>query len=124
MGLVHFAITAAFAVTVCACSSTYVVRCRDGDHLAIHDSLCFGTAKPGGVVSPEVLLPRARQDSGSASTVKSFEKMLTCSSCFIPTTQLMRKPFEKWSKHTRPNLSKRRYCAYVRTRARRFNSPL
>jgi len=53
MGLVHFAIIAAFAVTVSACSSTYTVRCRDGDHLAIHDSLFFGTAKPGGVVSPE-----------------------------------------------------------------------
>src|SRR5262245_65564842 len=50
--------------------------------------------------------------------------MLTCSSCFIPTTQPTRKPFEKWWKHTRPNLSKRRYCAYVRTRARRFSSPL
>jgi Protein of unknown function (DUF3574) len=42
-----------FAVTVSACSSTYIVRCKDGDHLAIHDSLYFGTAKPGGVVSSE-----------------------------------------------------------------------
>ena len=49
----HFAIIAAFAVTVSACSSTYIVRCKDGDHLAIHDSLYFGTAKPGGVVSSE-----------------------------------------------------------------------
>jgi len=47
------AIIAAFAVTVSACSSTYIVRCKDGDHLAIHDSLYFGTAKPGGVVSSE-----------------------------------------------------------------------
>jgi hypothetical protein len=31
----------------------YVLRCKDGDHLAIHDSLYFGTAKPGGVVSSE-----------------------------------------------------------------------
>jgi hypothetical protein len=49
----HFAIIAAFAVIVSACSSTYIVRCKDGDHLAIHDSLYFGTAKPGGVVSSE-----------------------------------------------------------------------
>ena len=53
MHLFHFAIIAAFAVTVSACSSTYIVRCKDGDHLAIHDSLYFGTAKPGGVVSSE-----------------------------------------------------------------------
>ena len=53
MHFFHFAIVAAFAVTVSACSSTYVVRCKDGDHLAIHDSLYFGTAKPGGVVSSE-----------------------------------------------------------------------
>src|SRR5262245_33262780 len=53
MLLLHFAIIAAFAVIVSACSSTYTVRCNDGDHLAIHDSLFFGTAKPGGVVSAE-----------------------------------------------------------------------
>jgi Protein of unknown function (DUF3574) len=53
MHLFHFAIIAAFAVTVGACSSTYIVRCKDGDQLAIHDSLYFGTAKPGGVVSSE-----------------------------------------------------------------------
>lgn len=49
----HFVIIAAFALTVGACSSTYIVRCKDGDHLAIHDSLYFGTAKPDGVVSSE-----------------------------------------------------------------------
>src|SRR5262245_54042185 len=53
MHLFHFAIVAAFAVTVSACSSTHIVRCKDGDHLAIHDSLYFGTVKPGGVVSSE-----------------------------------------------------------------------
>jgi Protein of unknown function (DUF3574) len=53
MHLFHFAIIASFAVTVGACSSTYIVRCKDGDQLAIHDSLYFGTAKPGGVVSSE-----------------------------------------------------------------------
>ena len=53
MHLFHFPIIAAFAVTVSACSSTYIVRCKDGDHLAIHESLYFGTAKPGGVVSSE-----------------------------------------------------------------------
>jgi hypothetical protein len=30
-----------------------MVRCKDGDHLAIHDSLFFGTVKPDGVVSSE-----------------------------------------------------------------------
>jgi Protein of unknown function (DUF3574) len=50
MHLFHFAI---IAVTVSACSSAYLVRCRDGDQLAVHDSLYFGTAKPSGVVSSE-----------------------------------------------------------------------
>jgi hypothetical protein len=53
MRLFHFPIIIAFAVTVSTCSSAYVVRCRDGDQLAVHDSLYFGTAKPDGVVSPE-----------------------------------------------------------------------
>jgi Protein of unknown function (DUF3574) len=53
MHLFHFAIIAAFAVTVSACSLTYILRCKDGDQLAIHDSLYFGTAKPNGVVSSE-----------------------------------------------------------------------
>ena len=52
MNLFHFAIMAAFAVTVSACSSTYIVRCKEGYQLAVHDSLYFGTAKPDGVVSP------------------------------------------------------------------------
>ena len=50
MHLFHFAI---IALTVSACSSAYLVRCRDGDQLAVHDSLYFGTAKPSGVVSSE-----------------------------------------------------------------------
>ena len=53
MHLVHFAIMAVFAITVSACSSTYIVRCRDGYQLAVHDSLYFGTAKPDGVVSSQ-----------------------------------------------------------------------
>jgi hypothetical protein len=53
MRLFHFTIIVAFAVTVSACSSTYMVRCKDGDQLAIHDSLYFGTAKPDGVVSSQ-----------------------------------------------------------------------
>jgi hypothetical protein len=53
MFLFHFGLVAAFTATVSACSSMYIVRCRDGDHLAIHDSLYFGTAKPDGVVSAE-----------------------------------------------------------------------
>jgi uncharacterized protein DUF3574 len=52
MNLFHFAIIAAFVVTVSACSSTYIVRCKEGYQLAVHDSLYFGTAKPDGVVSP------------------------------------------------------------------------
>ena len=51
MRLFHFAILAAFAVTVGACSSTYVIRCKEGYHLAVHDSLYFGTATPDGVIS-------------------------------------------------------------------------
>lgn len=51
MRLFHFAILAAFAVTVGACSSTYLIRCKEGYHLAVHDSLYFGTAKADGVVS-------------------------------------------------------------------------
>ena len=31
----------------------YIVRCKDGYQLAVHDSLYFGTAKPDGVVSSE-----------------------------------------------------------------------
>ena len=53
MHLFHFAIMAVFAITVSACSSTYIVSCRDGYQLAVHDSLYFGTAKPDGVVSAE-----------------------------------------------------------------------
>jgi Protein of unknown function (DUF3574) len=53
MHLFQFAVIAAFAATVSACSSTYIVRCKDGDQLAIHDSLYFGTAKPNGVISSE-----------------------------------------------------------------------
>lgn len=44
---------AVLAATFAACSSTYIVRCRDGDSLAIHDSLYFGTAKPNGIVTSE-----------------------------------------------------------------------
>ena len=43
----------ALAATLSACSSTYLIRCRDGDQLAIHDSLYFGTATPIGIVSSE-----------------------------------------------------------------------
>jgi hypothetical protein len=41
------------AGTLTACSSTYIISCKDGDQLAIHDSLFFGTAKPNGVVTSE-----------------------------------------------------------------------
>ena len=53
MHLFHFAIIAAFAVTVSACSSMHMVRCKDGYQLAVHDSLYFGTVRPDGVVSSE-----------------------------------------------------------------------
>jgi hypothetical protein len=53
MHLLHFTIIAAFAATISACSSMYIVRCKDGYQLAVHDSLYFGTAKPDGVVSSE-----------------------------------------------------------------------
>jgi hypothetical protein len=53
MRLFHFSIIVAFVLVASACSSVYVVRCRDGDQLAVHDSLYFGTAKPDGVVSSE-----------------------------------------------------------------------
>ena len=53
MYLFYFCIVIAFAVGVSACSSAYGVRCRDGDRLAVHDALYFGTAKPDGVVSSE-----------------------------------------------------------------------
>jgi hypothetical protein len=32
---------------------TYLISCKDGDPLAIHDSLYFGTAKTNGVVTTE-----------------------------------------------------------------------
>ena len=53
MHLACFAVVASFALAISACSSTYIVRCKDGYQLAVHDSLYFGTAKPGGVVSSE-----------------------------------------------------------------------
>ncbi|MBM4264057.1 MAG: DUF3574 domain-containing protein [Deltaproteobacteria bacterium] len=53
MRLLRFAILAIVATTFSACGSTYIVRCKDGDTLAIQDSLYFGTAKPNGVVTPD-----------------------------------------------------------------------
>ena len=53
-------------------------------------------------------LPHVRRGSGLALTVKSFEKILTCSNCFIPTTLRPRKPFENWSRRTRSSLGRRR----------------
>jgi hypothetical protein len=53
MRLFHCSIISAFVLTVTACSSAYVVRCREGDQVAVHDALYFGTAKPDGVVSSE-----------------------------------------------------------------------
>ena len=53
MQLFHLAIMATIALTVGACSSTYMLRCKEGYQLVVHDSLYFGTAKPDGVVSAE-----------------------------------------------------------------------
>jgi hypothetical protein len=53
MQLFYLAIMATIVFTVAACSSTYIVRCKEGYQLAVHDSLYFGTAKPDGVVSAE-----------------------------------------------------------------------
>jgi hypothetical protein len=41
------------AATLNACASSYVVNCRNGDRVAIHDSLFFGTAKPDGFVTAD-----------------------------------------------------------------------
>jgi hypothetical protein len=49
----HLACAAALALTLGACSSTYIVSCRDGDRLAVFDWLYFGTAKPNGVVTAD-----------------------------------------------------------------------
>jgi hypothetical protein len=53
MQLFHLAIIAIIALTVGACPSTYILRCKEGYQLVVHDSLYFGTAKPDGVVSAE-----------------------------------------------------------------------
>lgn len=53
MTLFRAAILAMAALIFNGCGSTYLVRCREGDTLAVHDSLYFGTAKPNGVVTPE-----------------------------------------------------------------------
>ncbi|HEX6438669.1 MAG TPA: DUF3574 domain-containing protein [Candidatus Binatia bacterium] len=53
MQLFHLAIIATVALTIDACSSTYILRCKEGYQLAVHDSLYFGTAKRDGVVSAE-----------------------------------------------------------------------
>jgi hypothetical protein len=53
MPLCRFGPIIALAATLTACASTYIISCRDGDQLAIHDSLYFGTAKPNGIVTPE-----------------------------------------------------------------------
>jgi hypothetical protein len=43
----------ATALAFNACASSYVVNCRNGDRVAIHDSLFFGTAKPDGFVTTD-----------------------------------------------------------------------
>jgi hypothetical protein len=53
MSFYRIMLTVALAAPLSACASTYIISCRDGDQLAIHDSLYFGTAKPIGVVTSE-----------------------------------------------------------------------
>ncbi|HKY08903.1 MAG TPA: DUF3574 domain-containing protein [Candidatus Binatia bacterium] len=53
MRLFYFGLVIAFTLIAGACSSTYIVRCREGYELAVHDALYFGTAMPDGVVSSE-----------------------------------------------------------------------
>ncbi len=53
MALFRFAFLVTLVATLSACASTYIIRCRDGDQPAIHDSLYFGTAKPDGVITSE-----------------------------------------------------------------------
>jgi hypothetical protein len=53
MHLFQLAVIAAVALMLGACSSMYIIRCKDGDHPAIYDSLYFGTVRPGGIVSSE-----------------------------------------------------------------------
>ena len=51
--LLHSLLLALLTASLSACSTTYLISCKDGDRLAIHDSLFFGTAKPNGVVTAE-----------------------------------------------------------------------
>src|SRR5262245_34984482 len=45
------ALTVAFALALGACAAAQGPRCRDGERRAVVESLYFGTARPGGVVS-------------------------------------------------------------------------
>jgi hypothetical protein len=49
--LYRFALVVAFVVTQTGCTSAVIVRCREGERLSVYNSLYFGTAKPGGVVT-------------------------------------------------------------------------
>ena len=49
----RLALIAGMAAVLTACTSMHAPRCSGGEQLAIHDSLYFGTGKPGGVVTPQ-----------------------------------------------------------------------
>ena len=51
MSLYRFALVVAFIATLAGCTSTVIVRCREGEKLSVYTSLYFGTAKPDGVVT-------------------------------------------------------------------------
>ena len=53
MLLSRFALIIGVAAMLTACASMHGLTCKNGEQLAILDSLYFGTGKPNGVVTPE-----------------------------------------------------------------------
>lgn len=53
MRFYRLALIVAVAAMPTACASLFLINCGDGDHIAVHDSLYFGTAKPDGVITAE-----------------------------------------------------------------------
>ena len=135
MQLFYLAIMATSAFTVRACSSPYMVRCKEGYQLAVHDSLYFGTAKPDGVVSAEdwarflesIVTPRFPQ--GLTSTRASGQwrgpdgEIVREDSHVLqllhPDDEPTEKPFGNWSTSTSANSNRTRYCAQLHIRALR-----
>jgi len=53
MQILFCLVLTSIVTTLSGCATTYIISCREGDRLAIHDSLFFGTAKPNGIVTTE-----------------------------------------------------------------------